>query len=103
MQFDTNALADRRKKTPQEGFFADAIEDYFFTQALFSAFSFFVQSTFLSSILPPPWLPAKAGAETNMKAETIAVITNFIQAPCGFEVVKKNQNRVLADVNTGEC
>jgi hypothetical protein len=31
--------------------------------------------------LPPPWLPAKEGADISMKAETRAVITIFIETP----------------------
>jgi len=89
-----------RKKPLKRGFELERMKAYFFTQALSFSFSFFVQSTFLSSILPPPWLPAKAGADTSMKAETIAVITNFIEAPCGVEVVKKAQNHVDACANT---
>ena len=70
-----------RKKTPQEGLRPEGKNVYFLTQAGFFSFSFLEQSTFLSSIFPPPCAPAKAGMDTNMKAETSAVITNFIQTP----------------------
>ena len=70
-----------RKKTPQEGLRPEGKNVYFLTQAGFFSFSFLEQSTFLSSILPPPCAPAKAGMDTNMKAETSAVITNFIKTP----------------------
>jgi hypothetical protein len=96
-----NDRYNRRKKTPQEGFLRRAKKNYFLTQAGFFSFSFFEQSTFLSSILPPPWLPAKAGADISMKAETRAVITIFIETPSGNEVVKKIQ--VLAIPSTRPC
>ena len=89
-------LYDRRKKPPQEGFLRRAKTNYFLTQAGFFSFSFFEQSTFLSSILPPPWLPAKAGADISTNAETSAVITIFIETPSGNEVVEKIQNQVPA-------
>ena len=50
------------------------------------------EAGFLSSILPPPWLPAKAGMDNNMKAETKAVITNFIKIPSSREGEKKGQS-----------
>ncbi len=64
--------------------------DYFLAQALSFSFSFLEQSTFLSSILPPPWLPAKEGADISMKAEIRAVITIFIETPSGIEIKEKN-------------
>jgi hypothetical protein len=53
--------------------------------------------------LPPPWLPAKAGADINMKAETRAVITIFIETPSGNEVVEKIQNEVSVVSDTPPC
>jgi hypothetical protein len=82
----------KMKKTPQEGFYWHGKKDYFLTQAALVAFSFLEQSTFLSSILPPPCAPAKAGMDTNMKAETRAVITNFIKTPSKRKIDKKGQN-----------
>lgn len=46
---------------------------HFFLHSAFSAFSLALQS-----ILPPPWLPAKEGADTISRAETNADITNFM-------------------------
>ena len=77
------------KKNPSRGVGAEGEGIYFFTQAGLVSFSFLEQSTFLSSILPPPWAPAKAGMDTNMKAETKAVITNFIKIPSSKENGKK--------------
>ena len=91
------------KKPLKRGFLQRIKKNYFLTQAGFFSFSFFEQSTFLSSILPPPWLPAKAGADISMKAETRAVITIFIETPSGNEVVKKIQNEVLAFPSTLTC
>lgn len=91
---------DIRKKTPQKGFFQRTKRIYFLTQAGFFSFSFLEQSTFLSSILPPPWLPAKEGADISMKAETRAVITIFIETPSGCEVVEKIQNVVAEGSDT---
>lgn len=50
---------------------------YFLHSALVS-FSFLLQSTFLSSILPPPWLPAMAGEAARTKAAAIAEIRVFM-------------------------
>ena len=47
--------------------------DHFFLQSAFSAFSLALQS-----ILPPPWLPAKEGADTISRADTNADITSFM-------------------------
>ena len=47
-----------------------------------------MQSTLVSPILPPLWLPAKEGADTSTKAEAIRVITNFIlKALAGEDVI----------------
>ena len=56
-------------------------KNYFLTQAAFFSFSFLLQSTFLSSILPPPWAPAKAGIETIMNADARKAIAIFIETP----------------------
>lgn len=59
-----------------------------------SLFSALVQSTFsvfLSSILPPPWLMAKAGAEARNKAVVSAVIADFMVSPLmGCEDMRLN-------------
>jgi hypothetical protein len=52
---------------------------YFLAQALSLAFSALEQSTFLSSILPPAWLAAKAGADIKTKADAITEIKAFIR------------------------
>ena len=51
---------------------------YFFLQSALFLFSCLEQSVF---ILPPPWLPAKAGLEISTTAEINAEITSFIKAP----------------------
>jgi hypothetical protein len=78
----------RDKKNPSQGVLAKLKRNYFLVQAGFFSFSFLEQSTFLSSGLPPPWLPAKEGIDKSIKAETKAVITNFIETPSGCEVEK---------------
>jgi hypothetical protein len=88
------------KKLPRRGGSVEVKSIYFFTQAGLVSFSFLLQSTFLSSILPPPCEPAKAGMDTSMKAETRAVITNFIEAPSRREVEKKGQNCELVSTPT---
>ncbi|MCX7243499.1 MAG: hypothetical protein NTV64_06955 [Polaromonas sp.] len=80
------ALERAKKKPLERGFFERKKKDYFFfssflAQALSLAFSFLEQSTFLSSILPPAWLPAKDGALISMNAETMAVRMNFMMLP----------------------
>jgi tetratricopeptide (TPR) repeat protein len=86
-------------KNPSKGVGSNAQKNYFFTQAGLVSFSFFEQSTFLSSILPPPWLPAKEGADISMKAQTRAVITIFIETPSGNEV-EKNARMVCRSKST---
>ena len=88
------------KNSPAEGGSVVVKSNYFFTQAGLVSFSFLLQSTFLSSILPPPCEPANAGMDTSMKAETRAVITNFIEAPSRREVEKKGQNCELVSTPT---
>jgi hypothetical protein len=64
-------------------------KNYFLTQAAFFSFSFLLQSTFLSSILPPPWAPAKAGIEAIMNAEARKAIAIFIETPCRLGLEEK--------------
>jgi len=65
----------------QRAFLMNA-KNYFFWHSLAFSFSFLEQSnffsSFLSSILPPPWLPAKDAVETNINADTSAVAKVFM-------------------------
>ena len=102
-QAGKRGLQADEKKPLERGWGGVSRKNHFLTQAGFFSFSFLEQSTFLSSILPPPWLPAKEGADISMKAETRAVITIFIETPSGNEVVEKIQNQVSAVSDTPPC
>jgi hypothetical protein len=63
---------------------------YFFLQSALFLFSCLEQSVF---ILPPPWLPAKAGLEISTTAEINAEITSFIKAPLWTEKIQGEKSR----------
>ena len=81
------------QKSPNEGAFMVKEKNYFFLQSAWFSFSFLEQSTFLSSIFPPPWLPAKAGTDTNINTKATIETSNFIKTPWFkklFEVCNKS-------------